>query len=60
MGRNLMAVRTQQTGVNPETEVVRSHMLTFGGVNTRSNSGNVFWRFGRGANLRDMLNRRHD
>ena len=28
MGGNLMAVRTQQMGVNPETEVTHSHTLT--------------------------------
>ena len=71
MDGNPMAVRTQQTGVNPETEVTLSHTLTIRGVNTRagsthpnqdsrSSSGNVFWRLGRGVDLRDTLNIRPD
>ena len=66
-----MAVRTQQMGVNLETEVARSHTLTFRGVNTRARSTrpnqgersslrNLFRRLGHRANLRYTLNRRHD
>ena len=66
-----MAVRTQQTGVNPKTEVACSHMLTSKGVNARarstylnqdarSSSGNIFLRLGYRANLKDTLNRSRD
>ena len=68
---NPMVVRNQQTGVNLETKVARSPMLTSMGVNARtksthlnqdakSSSGNVFQILGRGADLRDMLNKRRD
>ena len=71
MGGIPMAVRTKWMGVNPETEVARSHTLTSKGVNARAgstypnqdarnNSGNVFWRLGRGADLKDTLIRRCD
>ena len=66
-----MVVRTQQTGVSPETTITCSHMLTFRGVNggvgsihlnqdARSSSRNVFQRLSSEANLRDTLNKRHD
>ena len=66
-----MVVRTQQMGVNLKIEVTSSHTLTSRRVNTRarsthpnqevrSSSGNIFWRLGRGADLRDTLNKRHD
>ena len=59
-GGNLMAVKIQQMGVNLEIEVAYSHTLTSKEVSARSSSRNVFWRLGRGANLRDTLNRRRD
>ena len=72
MKENPMAVRTQWTGVNPRAEVARSHTPTSVGTRGhtgsartghnkgRSESGNVFKRLGKGANLRDTLNRRRD
>ena len=58
-------------GVNPETEVTRSHTVTSRGVNIRPRSarpnqgersslGNIFRLLGHGADLRDTLNRRRD
>ena len=66
-----MAVRTQQTSVNSETEVICSYMLTSRRVNARArrtrpnqdercSSENVFRRLGHGAVLRDTLNRRRE
>ena len=64
-----MAVRTQQMGVNPGTEVTRSHTLTsrearagstHPNQDERSGSMNIFKRIGHGADLRDILNRRRD
>ena len=67
-----MAVGTQRTGVNLRVKVACSHMPTFVGTRGhtrsawtghnegRSESRNVFRRLGRGADLRDTLNRRQD
>ena len=71
MGRNPIAVRTQQTGVNPKTKVTRFHTLTSKRINARagstrpnqderSSSRNVFRTLGHRANLRDTLNIKRD
>ena len=70
IGQNRIAVRIHRTGVDPRVEVPRSHLpesnRTIGcPKNTRtgnnqenSTTGNVFNRLGRGADMRDTLNRR--
>ena len=66
-----MAVRTQPAGVNPKTEVTRSHKPTSREAKARARSthpnqdersslGNVFRRLGHRVDLRDALNRRRD
>ena len=66
-----MAIRNQQMGAKPKTEVTRSHTLTSRGANARaesthlnqdeiSSSENIFRRLGHGVDLRDTLNRRCD
>ena len=67
-GENLMAVGTQKTGPNPRAEFAHSHTPTFVGARgctesaqtnhngRRNESGNVFRRLGRRADLRDTLN----
>ena len=66
-----MAVRTQQMGVNPGTEVTCSHAptsreararaeSTHPSQGERSNSWNIFRGLGRGTDLWDTLNQMRD
>ena len=71
-GENLRATRTHQMGVNTRVKVARSHMLASiesrrhtdniptSNDEERSRSRNVFKRLGKGADLRDTLNKRWD
>ena len=67
-----MAVRTQRTSVDLRVEATRSYLLESnrtrehseivrtGNNPRRSTTGNVFNRLGRGANMREMLNRNRE
>ena len=68
-GKNLMAVRTQQMGVDPRAKTACSHLPELYRTREYSKNGrtdnnqgrstmrNVFNKLGRGADMRDRLNK---